>query len=113
MTRKLLAKHLFLIAVLSAYSLVLHFSGLHCPILALTGYPCPTCGMTRALLALAALDVENYVRFHPLALPILAAVLAGIHSRLLNRRAVGLFVVAVAAASAFLYVCRLIFGFPF
>ncbi len=38
-----------------------------CPMLQLTDVPCPFCGGTRALAALAALEVRQAVAFNPLA----------------------------------------------
>lgn len=37
-----------------------------CPILTLTGIPCPGCGMTRAILALLRLDFAAAFSFHPM-----------------------------------------------
>lgn len=38
------------------------------------GVPCPACGLTRAAIAAARLDLGASVRFHPLSLPLIAAV---------------------------------------
>ena len=43
-----------------------------CPFRVVTGLPCPTCGSTRALLALAAGDVSAAWRWNPLLVGILA-----------------------------------------
>lgn len=40
-------------------------SPLGCPLLALTGLPCPTCGMGRSLVATANLDLATAVTHHP------------------------------------------------
>lgn len=39
-----------------------------CPFKFLFGVPCPTCGSTRSLAALAALDFAGSLRFNPLVL---------------------------------------------
>ena len=38
-----------------------------CPFKALTGIPCPTCGMTRSLIAARQLDFASAFRMNPLA----------------------------------------------
>ena len=37
-----------------------------CPSRFLVGIPCPGCGMTRALIALCTLDIEQAMYYHPL-----------------------------------------------
>ena len=47
-----------------------------CPFRRATGLPCPACGLTRSWNAAARLKVRDSLRFHPLGLPALAAVLS-------------------------------------
>lgn len=47
-----------------------------CPLLALTGLPCPTCGMTRSLAATGRGDWATAIQFHAFGPPLLAASLA-------------------------------------
>jgi Protein of unknown function (DUF2752) len=50
-----------------------------CPFRALTGYPCPGCGMTRAFSAIAHGDLWRAVRYNPLSpLLFLAAIMVWI-----------------------------------
>lgn len=46
-----------------------------CPFRALTGLPCPGCGMTRAFLALGRLDFAGAWAYNPLSLPLAALTL--------------------------------------
>ncbi|MDE7018428.1 MAG: DUF2752 domain-containing protein [Lachnospiraceae bacterium] len=41
-----------------------------CPMIILTGLPCPGCGMTRALFYLMRGNVAESVRMHPMGIPI-------------------------------------------
>ena len=79
LNRRLILKHFGLAGALlglwSAYAI----SGLSCPVLAITGMICPTCGTTRALLALLQGNISGYLSFQPMALPMIAAVLLCIH----------------------------------
>lgn len=49
---------------------------LQCPLKALFGVPCPTCGMGRALVAAATGRWGEAWTFHPLALPLFAGLVA-------------------------------------
>jgi hypothetical protein len=63
-----------------------------CPFKFLFGLPCPTCGTTRSLAALAAFDVIESLRFNPLVLlGSLAALTAyGLRDRFSALRQLGL-----------------------
>ncbi len=45
-----------------------------CVFYSVTGLPCPTCGMTRAVIALTRFDLQRAAYFHPLAVVFGAAV---------------------------------------
>ncbi len=47
-----------------------------CPLRLATAVPCPTCGMTRAMVALGHGELMPSLGFHPLGLPLAAAALA-------------------------------------
>ncbi len=47
-----------------------------CPFLALTGVPCPFCGMTRASIALGHGDLHGALALHPLAPIVLVVIVA-------------------------------------
>ena len=67
----------FVVAV-AAFQLALTASGLPgwgCPLLKLTGWPCPGCGLTRAVLALLHGEWKKSLTLHAFA-PILLAALA-------------------------------------
>lgn len=48
------------------YGCIYAMSGKTCPFLWLTGISCPGCGMTRAVIALAHMDVAGALHYHPL-----------------------------------------------
>lgn len=47
----------------------------HCPILATTGIPCPTCGMTRSFVAIAQGNFAQAIQFHAFGLILFASFL--------------------------------------
>ena len=55
-----------------------------------TGYPCPTCGMTRSLIALTHLDLGRAMAFHPVTVVFAAVVTLiwglAVHEVLTERR---------------------------
>ena len=67
-----------------AFSITVAFVLWRCPIAELFGVPCPGCGLTRALLALARGDVAGAVRLHPLS-PALVPLAIGLVCRELAR----------------------------
>lgn len=59
-----------------------------CPFANLTGHPCPGCGLTRAALALGALDVRAAVALHPLS-PLLVPLVAALTGEAASRYVLG------------------------
>lgn len=89
--------------------LAMTLSGIHCPIRAIMGIPCPTCGFTRAALALLQGDIVRSLRIHPMLLPVLVPACCFSMQRplkLFQRFATAL-LIAVAAATFGLYLFRL------
>ncbi len=74
----------------AAYRFNLRVPGLQCPIRALTGIPCPTCGMTRSFVAIAQGNVSEAFAHHlfgPLLfLGLALAVGHGVRELMANRR---------------------------
>lgn len=67
--------HLFVCGIL----LLMHFLEITCPIRYFLKIPCPTCGTTRALLALFRLDWAGYCSYNIMALPVTFVVVLFIH----------------------------------
>ena len=64
---KLLKKYLVIGVGVVAYYSICNIFNITCPIKHMTGVPCPTCGMTRAMLALMRLDIKGYIEYNPMA----------------------------------------------
>lgn len=102
--RRLIKKHAAILAILSAFLLIFAQTGIGCPIRAITGIPCPGCGITRALLAAMRLQWRSAFSLHPLFPLALPFLFCAVHANapLLRGRARPFVVV-------FLVCCTLIF----
>lgn len=98
-----------------AYALILGICaiywslGITCPVLLLTGWMCPTCGTTRALLALMRCDVQMYLYYQPLAIPLVIAVMLCIYFQVSQKPLKGFSAVFIAAtlfANTIQYISR-------
>ena len=104
------------ICLFGLYVLITHSFGWQNCILKLTiGFPCPGCGMTRAMLALLRLDFIKAFEYNPFifALPIVVVCIAFKHvpliQKIMNNKWVGLgFVLSVLLV----YILRFIFVYP-
>lgn len=55
-------------------SLIISLDLIGCPFRLLTSIPCPGCGMTRAFIALASLDIKQAFSYNPFSLPLFAGI---------------------------------------
>lgn len=84
--KAILIRHAIYALILAVYAAAMHFFEIHCPIAYIFGVPCPTCGMTRAMISLIRLDFAAYISYHPLALPMTLAIWFLIHLKLFKKK---------------------------
>ncbi len=77
--KKIVMEHLIIIIVASLYIIFINISGIGCPIAAVIGKPCPTCGITRAIVSLISMDLKAYMSYNPMAIPMCIALILGVH----------------------------------
>ena len=77
-----LKKHLPVFLGIGAYFLICRLLQTTCLIKKVIGFDCPTCGMTRAVISLLHADVDGYLYYNPMALPMFISVWLFIHRRL-------------------------------
>ena len=80
-------KEIFVVSgvVIGVYLLAM-LAGISCPILFVTGIPCPGCGMTRAWVQFFRGNIREAFRFHPLfPLPVVLLGLWPLKGRMSNR----------------------------
>lgn len=86
-----------------------------CPLRAVTGIPCPGCGMTRAYLSLLRGDWQAAWQYHPLFWLVPAALLTLSIKKgpLASRKGRAVLWTAIAAAFILVYLIRLLCGDSF
>lgn len=92
MYANIIKKHLLILFLFLSIWTTYLVLGVSCPIYLLTGIPCPTCGVTRALLSLLHFDFEGYLYYNAFALPLVLVVLLVFHIRFINNRALRIIV---------------------
>lgn len=86
-----------------------------CPMVIVTGFPCPGCGMTRSLFFLATGRVGQSLWLHPMGVPIAVLIFYFLWNRyVLGRNAKGMKVLVIAAIVllVILYIWRMRLYFP-
>ena len=108
-SKRLSVAHLKYVALMLAIFVVYILAGTGCPIHRL-GYRCPTCGVTRALRSLLLGNLEQYFALNPFALPLIIAVVIGVHLSAMpvKWRRCGTLYVVIATASN---LCWYVYGF--
>lgn len=79
--KRLLQMHLLVFSIIIIVFVVWNMFDIGCVFRSLTGIPCPTCGATRAIFSLFTLDIRGYFYYHPMAFPMIIALLLTIHVR--------------------------------
>ena len=82
---RIIKKHLFIFVVIGTYFVLGTIFGITCPIKYTTKVPCPTCGMTRAMISLIHFDFKGYVEYNVMAFFMITAVLLLIHRNLFRK----------------------------
>jgi hypothetical protein len=108
---RMIKRHLLIFAAVLAIYAALYWLGIACPIRALTGIPCPTCGMLRAFRELFAGNIRKSLEYNAAALPTAALVLFGIHkSHFKIRENVKTWILIAGSGMIFIYyIIRLAF----
>lgn len=102
-------KHIIVLIIIICYYSALKFFNITCPIKYLTGFQCPTCGVTRAMLSLLKGDINSYITYHPMALFLVISVLWFFHRKLFKHKLIGdIFAWGIIIANMLFYIVRIV-----
>lgn len=106
---RLLKQYLIVASIAVAYYTICALFNITCPIKQIIGVPCPTCGMTRAMLALIRLDIKGYMEYNPMAVFMFLAVFLYLHREYVKKKKwMDLYVTVVLAVNTIVYILNLI-----
>lgn len=86
-----------------------------CPVVSITGFPCPGCGLTRAGFALLRLDFARAFEIHPMIYPIAVLIMVFFLYRYIlkrNTKVLSKWLLGILLAMIVLYIYRMIRYFP-
>lgn len=103
--KEIIKKHCLFLGISMLY-LIGDFS---CPFYKFTGLICPTCGVSRAMLSLFQLNIDMYIKYHPLAFFLVIAVLLLIHIQYLpHKRVIRIYSISILFVNLAVYIIKII-----
>ena len=109
---KIINRHILYFIVICLFIFIITYFKIGCPFLRLFGVPCPTCGVTRAVISLLNGNPRGYLVYHPFAVPLVLSVLLMLHiNKLKHQSEIFAFSVFVLLANLVWYIVRLINGY--
>lgn len=92
--RPFIVGHIKIFVIICFCLFIIKIFDIKCPIKYFIGIPCPTCGMTTAMIALFHGDIEAYLLNNAMSVPTLIAILLELHSKIFYKR----FIIHIACA---------------
>lgn len=89
---------------------IIFLIGYRCPFQAILGISCPGCGMTRAFLSLAHLDISKAFYYHPLFWMVPLFIIVWIFHKKIPRNIIALLIGIVCVLFFGVYLYRMIYG---
>ncbi len=86
MLKKAIKRNTFIFLGVFVFIIIINNLGITCPLLYIFNVPCPTCGITRAMISLIKLDFKEYVKYNPMALFLCIAVILMLNIDFLKRK---------------------------
>ncbi|MEE0970091.1 MAG: DUF2752 domain-containing protein [Clostridia bacterium] len=109
MNKNIIKRHIICFTVICLFFGITALFDIGCPVLYITGIPCPACGVTRAMLSLVRFDIASYLFYNPMALPLCIAAALMLHLRVVKRNMpIVIYSVAVAVINFVIYIFKFI-----
>ena len=107
--KSIIFQHIKIIVIIITTMLLYDIVGISCPIRNLFGVPCPSCGMTRSLVALINFDFSLSLFYNPMTILTILLFLFTIHKDLLCKPKYSKIIILLSSSSIFIvYIFRLI-----
>ncbi len=105
-----------IILIIAYFALGKNFLYSLCPMVVITGFPCPGCGLTRAGFRLLRLDFAGAFRIHPFIFPIVAYIGIFSWNRYIRKRRMGtglkILLILILVLLILFYLWRMLHDFP-
>lgn len=109
--KKQIDKHKIIVLMAAVFI----FTGGQCLIKKITGFPCPSCGLTRAIVELLKLNFQGSLYYNPLAIPIILILIYFIYGKkpLGGKKSNEIIIITVCTIIVlFVYIYRMYTLFP-
>lgn len=101
------------IVIFCICAVIMYLADLGCPIKLIFNTPCPTCGVTRAMVSLLTFDFQAYINHNVMAIPLTVSVMLMIGINKINKKLpVYIFVAITLSVNTMYYLCR-VFNYDF
>ena len=101
--KQFLKRNLQFLFVAAGYGTICFFTNITCPFKEILNFPCTTCGVTRALVALIRLDISGYLKNNAMALFLFVAVFLMLNIDFFEKRKIIYFYVFSVLMINFIY----------
>lgn len=99
-------KELIFLLVFLFLVFIIKIFDVNCLIKHLFKTECPTCGMTRALISFIKLDLNSYLQYNAMALPVLIIFILQIFSKYFDRRKLNVVSIIVLLINIFYWILK-------
>ena len=105
-----------IIVIIAYFAFLKNYLYTLCPVVNLTGYPCPGCGITRAMFCVLRFEFTEAWRMHPFVYPIGMLFISFVLCRYVlsgkGMKYVKRFMIAIAIGMVLFYIWRMFTMFP-